>query len=405
VGASVITDVVMPQMGLEVTEGTVAVLHVAAGAEVAEGDVLLEVETDKALSEIVAPCDGVIGSIAVAEGDTVPVGALLLRIGDEKSGPDPDFSRPVAAPDEKNGSEPAFSPAAVAPDERTGPDPVFSPDRRRGAHTIKAAPVARRAAHHHGLELAAITGTGPRGRITLRDVEQAVAAGSGASDGAKPLSVTRRAIAERMTESQRIPQFALDREIDATWLLAEKARLTKEGPVKVGVNDLLVQALAEALGRHTTLASSYVEPSSLRTRERVDVGLAVATDRGLLVPVIRAAAARTLGELALDRARLVTAARAGRLTRDEMTGAAITLSSLAAFGVDRFTAMLNPGESAILAVGRTVDKVVPKGRGIAVIPAITLTLTLDHRVVDGAVGAAALAELADLLEGEMTWRT
>jgi pyruvate dehydrogenase E2 component (dihydrolipoamide acetyltransferase) len=394
----VIADVVMPQMGLEVTEGTVAVLHVTRGAVVAVGDVLLEVETDKALSEVVAPRDGVVVGVDVAEGETVAVGARLLRIGAEGEEP----SGRVG--------EQASGQVAVA-------------ERRRGAHTIRAAPVARRAASHHGLELAAITGTGPRGRITLRDVEAAVAAGGNGDSPARPparsparhlelepLTVTRRAIAQRMTESQRIPQFALERDVDATWLLSEKKRITAEGPAKVGVNDLLVQTLAEAVSRHPALAAAYVEPADgeaprLRRREGIDVGLAVATDRGLLVPVIRGALARSLGELALDRARLVAAARSGRLDRDEMTGATITISSLAAFGVDRFNAMLNPGESAILAVGRTVDRVVPRDRGIAVIPVITLTLTLDHRVVDGATGAAALSELAELLEGGMAWRT
>jgi pyruvate dehydrogenase E2 component (dihydrolipoamide acetyltransferase) len=130
----------------------------------------------------------------------------------------------------------------------------------------------------------------------------------------------------------------------------------------------------------------------------------VATDRGLLVPVIRRVHARTLAEIALDRARLTSAARAGRLEGEEMSGATITLSSLAGLGVDRFNAMLNPGESAILAVGRTVDRVVPRERGLAVVPTLTLTMTLDHRVVDGAAGARALAELADLLEGGMAWR-
>jgi pyruvate dehydrogenase E2 component (dihydrolipoamide acetyltransferase) len=399
----VVTQVLMPQMGLEVTEGTVVSLHVAEGATVAEGDVLLQVETDKALTDVPAPHAGVVLGLEVEEGDTIAIGATLVRLGDRS---DEQAEQPEKV------AEPAGVGAAT-------PTAAPSVQRERGAHAVKAAPVARRAARHHGLDLASIAGTGPRGRITLRDVEQALAtAGNGSRGGATPpaaeeleaLSATRRAIARRMTESQRIPQFALQRDIDATWLLAEKSRITDAGSVKVGVNDLLVQALGETVTRHPALASSYVKPAGdappqLRRCEGVDVGLAVATDRGLLVPVIRRAHERGLGELALERDRLVARARAGKLTREDMTGATVSLSSLAAFGVDRFTAMLNPGESAILAIGRPVDRVVPSDRGIAVVPTLTLTLTVDHRVVDGATGARALAELADLLGGGMTWRT
>lgn len=195
-----------------------------------------------------------------------------------------------------------------------------------------------------------------------------------------------------------------------TWLMAEKGRLTAEGPAKVGVVDLLVQALAEALVRHPQVATSFVpaageEPAKFRHPDAIDVGLAVATDRGLLVPVLRWVNEKALPELVLERARLIEVTRAGRLGLDDMGGAATTLSSLGTFGVDSFTAMLNPGESSILAVGRTVERVVPRDRGLAVVPTLTATFTFDHRVVDGATGAAGLAELADLLEGGMAWRT
>lgn len=207
-----------------------------------------------------------------------------------------------------------------------------------------------------------------------------------------------------------MPAYTLSRDVDAGWLLAEKGRLSAEGPAKVGVLDLLLQALAETLVRHPILAASFVppegdEPAQLRHPDGIDLGLAVATDRGLLVPAIRRVHELTLAELALERARLVELTRAGRLGIEEMGGAAATLSSLGTFGVDGFNAMLNPGESSILAVGRTVERAVPRDRGIAVVPMITATFTFDHRVVDGAAGALALTELAELLEGGMAWRT
>jgi pyruvate dehydrogenase E2 component (dihydrolipoamide acetyltransferase) len=212
-----------------------------------------------------------------------------------------------------------------------------------------------------------------------------------------------------MSISQReIPQFQLVRELDATHLLAQKdaAAAASEGAARPGVNDLLVQAIAETLVRHRDLAATFVdgEVPALRRPEGIDVGLAVATDRGLVVPVIRGADTKSLREIAADRERLVEAARAGTLGLADMTGGAVSLSNLGSFGIDRFTAMVNPGESTIVAVGRVVDRVVPRGRGTAVVPTLTVTVSFDHRVVDGATGARALSELAELLEGAMPWR-
>jgi pyruvate dehydrogenase E2 component (dihydrolipoamide acetyltransferase) len=390
----VITPVVMPQMGLEVTEGTVAAICVELGATVSEGATLVELETDKALSEVPAPRAGVVDRIDVKVGDTVAVGAPLVILADERG----------------------EASAIPAGDARTA---------RNERVRMRSAPVARRAAAQLGIELAGVTGTGPRGRITLADVELAAAQTPSAAAerpaAAQPrsngdaaeliqLTATRRAIARRMTQSQAIPQFSLERELDATRLLADKDAFPdpQEGAPKATLNDMLVQALGEILLRHPELAGSYTEggggePMVIR-RSAAGVGLAVATDRGLMVPVIRGAHERALSELAADRVRLMGAARSGRLTLAQMSGAAVTLSNLGGFGVDRFGAMLNPGEAAILAVGRTIERVVPRGRGTAIVPTLSLTLTIDHRVIDGAGGAAVLVDLADLLEGEMAWR-
>jgi pyruvate dehydrogenase E2 component (dihydrolipoamide acetyltransferase) len=407
-----ITDVVLPQMGLEVAEGVVLAIPVEVGQAVAEGDVIAEVETDKAIAEVPASRDGVIVAIEVALEDTIPIGTVIVRIGDSAD------ETVEAAPEPEPESAPTPEPVAVA----SNGAPVES---ENGARKLRAAPIARRAAAAHGIDLQLVTGTGPSGRITLGDIERVVAsreespaesqapvaATPQASGGGRlePLSATRQSIARRLTESQLVPQYTLTREIDAGWLLAEKKRLTAAGPVKVGVLDLLLVGLAETISRHRRLAASFVpgrdgEPPAYRHPESIDLGVAVATDRGLLVPVIRGADARTVSELVLERSRLVDLTRAGRLGPADMGGAAATLSSLGTFGVDGFTAMLNPGESAILAAGRAVERLVPRERGIAVAPMISLTFTFDHRVVDGAVGGAALSELADLLEGGIEWR-
>jgi pyruvate dehydrogenase E2 component (dihydrolipoamide acetyltransferase) len=463
-----ITDVVLPQMGLEVAEGVVLALPVEVGQTVAEGDVIAEVETDKAIAEVAASRAGVITSIEVAIEDTVPIGTVLVRIGDsaEEIGGAPSapagdavpatepadaeaaadaiaaggpVGEPVASASAGFGSAPAAAsvtsvgsgaaPAAAPVASANGGSATATapaPESPNGARKLRAAPIARRAAAANGIELASVTGSGPTGRITLGDVERAIAERSQApAKGApatippsatpgggrlEPLSATRQSIARRLAESQLVPSYTLTREFDAGWLLAEKSRITAAGPVKVGVLDLLLLGLAETIKRHPQLAASFVpakdgQPAAFRHPETVDLGVAVATDRGLLVPVIRDAGRRTVADLVIERSRVVDLTRKGRLGPADMGGAASTLSSLGTFGVDQFTAMLNPGESSILAAGRAVERLVPRDRGIAVAPMISLTFTFDHRVVDGAVGGAALSELADLLEGGIEWPT
>lgn len=402
-----ITPVLMPQMGLEVSEATVLELLVEPGQEVNAGDALVELETDKATAEVESPRAGHVLAIDVAVGDVVPVGAVLARIADAVD--EVPVTDDAEAP--KNGGR---SPGAATP-VVVGPDVAIRQDRILDGPRLRVAPVARRAAARLGIPLESLEGTGPRGRITLRDVEQAstqtVAVApvvESAHAATEPLSGLRRAIARRMTQSQTIPQYELQRDIDASHLLAQKDAIAAGAAAgtRVGVNDLLVQAIAETVRSHPALTSVFVaEPEPhLRVHESIGVGLAVATEAGLVVPVIVDVAQCGLADIARQRAALVSAARAGTLTLNQMTGAAITLSNLGGFGVDRFTAMLNPGESAIVAVGRTSERVVPRSRGITVIPAMTLTMTFDHRSVDGAVGAAALGDLADLLEGRMVWR-
>lgn len=399
---TVITAVVMPQMGLEVTEGTVSALLVEVGARVSQDDALLELETDKATTDVVAPCDGVVRAFNVAVGDTVPVGATLVQLADSVE--EPVEGTPAEVPAENNGT------------------------------WRRAAPVARRAAATLGIALDQLDGTGPRGRITLRDVERAAAVNgadrtavtNGAADTAPTAvaasassddvaieqpSALRRAIARRMSESQAIPQFQLVRDVDATHLLEQRAALVANiaaGAPRPGVNDLLVQAIGETAVRHPLLATSWVErddaPPLLQRRQSIGVGIAVATERGLVVPVVRDVPHAGLAEIAAQRTQLVAAARAGRLGLEQMRGGAITLSSLAGYGIAQFSAMVNPGESAIVAAGRVTDTVVVRGRTLAIVPTLTLTVSFDHRVVDGAAGAEALTTLAELLEGGLRWR-
>ena len=447
-----ITDVVLPQMGLEVSEGLVSTVNVAVGDAVAEGDTGRgrDRQGDRRGAEPArrrrrrdrgrgrrddrGRCGpgprrrfGRRGRRRERGAERRsrarrPIGCLRLPAGDRAR----DCAEPESVPAAENGSS-----AASAPEPARAPEPVGATaaaangNPANGAHRLLAAPLARRAAAELGVVLERIAGSGPRGRITLGDVEKAAEdkakAPAAAPASAPPptpaagerleaLSATRQSIARRLAESQLVPSYTLSRDVDVAWLLAEKKRLSESGPAKIGVVDLLLAGIAATLERHPALAASFVPgrdgaAPQLRHPGQIDLGLAVATDRGLLVPVLRDVLAKTLPEMALERSRLIGLTREGRLGMADMGGAAATLSSLGTFGVDSFTAMLNPGESAILAVGRTFEKVVPRDRGLAVVPTMSMTFTFDHRVVDGATGAAALSELAELLEGAIEWRT
>lgn len=402
--------VVMPQLGLEVLEGTVTAFHCAKGDRVAKEQAVVELATDKVDTEVVAPCDGYVLALHANVGDTVTIGAVLLTLGDT---PDDDGADLVT---------PATSPQQPLSESRRGVSQLAV--SQSGAHTIRAASVARRMARDLGIDVSVLTGTGPRGRITVADVQAAARRAEAtltateyhglspqqtlkADQRLEPLTRMRRTIARRMTASQReIPQFSLERSIAAEHLFAFKESQVAAGR-RISLNDLLIQALADADKEHDLLRAAYVdgEEPTLRRQDETHVGLAVATPRGLVVPVIRDPSRKTLQEIASERNRLVHAARTESLRLPELTGGTITLSNLGGFGIDRFTAMVNPGESAILAVGRTIEQLVPDGRGIRVRPELTLTMTFDHRVIDGAVGAAALRDLANLLEGDMKWRT
>lgn len=434
-----LTPVVMPQMGLEVTEGTVITIAVASGQRVSAGDVLLEIETDKALTDLTAPRDATVALVSVSEGDVVPLGAVLVVLSDGENVDGADLSAAPESPSEPVLVSASADASGGASNSSDAEGPMAATDGtsthgHNGYGRLRVAPVARRAAERLGVALDAVSATGPRGRITLADVERAALARSAAAEATPaphataeegvrtsatsagfaeviPLTGPRRAIARRMTASQAIPQFSLEREIDAGWLLASKDRLptAPTGSASPNLNDMFVQALGELVLRHPALGTAYlteeVPEPSLGRRDGADIGLAVATDRGLTVPVLRRAHERTLAELATERVRLVGEARSGRLRGQDMRGAALTISNLGGFGIDRFVAMLNPGESAILAVGRVLDRVRPEGRGFTLVPCLALTLTIDHRVIDGATGARALSELCALLEGAMTWRT
>ncbi|HYV23382.1 MAG TPA: dihydrolipoamide acetyltransferase family protein, partial [Candidatus Bathyarchaeia archaeon] len=374
--------------------GRIVAWHKRVGDPVAAGEVLFEVETDKATMEVESPTAGTLRRILYPADATAPVATVIALITETADEPIPAES--VAAQPPKP-SLPAAAQPATGPGSRGGRGPsealplTGSPDGER----VRSSPAARKRAQELGVDIGSITGSGPGGRVTLEDVDAAPSRASPpafSKEKREPLSRMRRAIAERMTKSVREqPQFSISRDVDMT------AANEKRKAAGASYTDAIVAAAAKALRDHPRLRSR-LEGGELVTSDAANVGLAIALEDGLLVAVIRDADRKDLRELAAERERLEGHARAGKLAEHELTGSVLTVSNLGTMGVDRFTAIVNPPEAAILAVGRVADRVVARDGAPAVRPIATLTLSVDHRVADGATAARYLSAVAERIE-------
>lgn len=400
-------DVLMPRLSDTMTEGVLSAWLKHEGDAVQRGDVLAEIETDKAVMELESYETGVLTRLLVAEGTVVPIGAPIAVIGEEGAPPEPP-PPPTRAEPEAAAAPPA---TAAAPPAGTVAPPAPAPAQPvgRGAADVRATPLVRRLAREHDIDLAAVTGTGPNGRIVRADVEELLAGGAparpepavpaGAGDEEVPLTAMRRITAERLTQSAAAPHFYLTMAVDAGPLLELRADLNRQvftGDDRCSVTDLLVRAVAVTLAGHRQVNASWAGDRVLR-HGRVNVGIAVALENGLIVPVVRDADRKGLAEIVSEAHALTRKARAGRLTPDEFSEGTFTISNLGTFGVEHFTAVINPPEAAILAVGVTVEEPVVREGQVVVRPMMRMTLTSDHRVLDGAVSAAFLRDLVDLL--------
>jgi pyruvate dehydrogenase E2 component (dihydrolipoamide acetyltransferase) len=396
----VATEVILPRLGQGMESGTIVRWLKAEGEPVTKGEPLFELDTDKVTQEVEAEAAGVLLKIAVAEGE-VPVGQTVAFIGAEgEDVPDAAAAAPAAAKEETKASEPEPAPAVEAPQDAA----VASGNGR-----IKASPLARRIARERGVELTAIRGTGPDGRIVAEDVERAEAGAPAAPPVAAPtvpageveripLSNVRKTIARRLTEAWQIPVFQLQASADMTRVNALVARLRERDPdVRITVTDVLTKISAQALMRHREVNAEFTEDAIL-LHPSANVGLAVAAPQGLVVPVIRSAERLSLTEIAGVRADLVGRAREAKLRADDLEGGTFTISNLGMYAVESFTAVLNPPQAAIVAVGATEERVVPVAGETVVRPMVTLTATFDHRAVDGAPAAAFLQTLKESLE-------
>ncbi len=385
------TDVIMPALGMAQDTGKVVRWLKGAGEAVVKGEPLMEVETDKVTVEVEAPADGILAGLAASEGEDVAVGrsvAVILAPGESASEP-------------ASGSEPhpAEIRVAHAGDDGAGAGTQRAVEERRRP---LASPKARRLATERGIDIAAILGSGPHGAVVAADV--ASFGGKAEPPVARPAeqvavgSIWRR-MAERLTESwQTVPHFYLEREVDAARLESWRASVrVRPGYERLTHTDLLVKIAAAALREHPRVNASWRE-GAIEEHGDVNVGVAVAVEEGLVVPVVHNADQLPLRQIAARRTELVAAAREGRLRPDDVAGGTFTISNLGMFGVDAFAAIVNAPQAAILAVGRVRDRVVPADDQPAVRPIVALTLSFDHRVVDGARGAQFLDTLASFIE-------
>jgi pyruvate dehydrogenase E2 component (dihydrolipoyllysine-residue acetyltransferase) len=364
----------MPRLSDSMEEGTVAKWLVAEGAEVTRGQPLVEIDTDKATMEYEAESDGTLLQILVAEGETAPIGTPIARIGS----PGEEVTAAQAAP--------------VAPPETGVPAEGTAPRAAR-ASRVNASPVAKRLANELGVDLAAIEGTGPNGMITKEDVEQA-AGGEAGGAVLEPLSRVQQAIARHMVEAAAVPTFAVEVEVDMT---AAGERRESLDP-RPSFNDLVVKACALALREHPRVNAAFSE-QGFREAPDVSVGIAVAAEDALLVPVVREADTKSLEEIRAETRDLAEKARAGKLTPAELDGGTFTISNLGMHGVRRFEALLNTPQAAILAVGAVELRPTVGADGeVTVRLLMSATLTCDHRILYGADAAVFLARVRELLE-------
>ncbi|WP_019609479.1 dihydrolipoamide acetyltransferase family protein [Nocardiopsis sp. CNS-639] len=431
------SEIQMPRLSDTMEEGVISTWVKNVGDKVASGDVLVEIETDKAVMEYEAYEDGYLVKQSVSEGETVPIGAVIGVIADSPDAVPEDSgdggSEPEAAPAEEEQGEKAeeIQEAAEGTEAESAGESVGSSGDE--AARPRTSPLARRLAKEYGLDINKIQGSGPKGRIVRADIEAAREGGAAeqAAPAAQPkeeakpaaekaatapafddgraseelkVSNVRKVIARRLTESkQTVPHFYLRRTIDAEALKAFRAQINEQlssTGVKVSFNDLIVKASATALKLHPAVNTSWVDDKLLQ-HHRVNVGVAVAVDAGLVVPVLHDTDKATLSEISTRTRELAGKARDGKLKPQEMSGGTFSVSNLGMFGVDSFSAVINPPEAAILAVGAMRQEPVVVDGEVVVRNRISLELSVDHRAVDGAVGAAFLKDLAEILEEPM----
>ena len=384
-----IYPIAVPKWGIEMVEGTITNWNKAEGDAISKGDEVFEMESYKIVNVWDSPVDGILRRVLVPAGEAHPVGALLGVIADA-SVADSDIDAFIAA----HSSAPAEAAATPAADNTAAQQTVQTGD----AYT-RSSPSVRRLADELGVDLGTVSGTGRRGRITDEDVKAAAGGSGGAPAGVDviPLTATRKTIARRLTEAkQTIPHFYLTAEYELDGLLAHRAQLNESSDTKVSVNDLIVWCVAQALMKEPRVNVNLVG-DDIHQFHSANVSVAIATEDGLYPATVYGADAKTPAEIAATTSELAGKAQTGKLTKEDISGGSFTVSNLGMYGITQFTAIVNPPMGAILALGKASQKVVVENGEQRIATVLSATLSCDHRVIDGAVGAQYLAVLGDVI--------
>ncbi len=399
------TKVVMEALSPTMEEGRIASWLKHEGDTIEAGDILAEVETDKAIMELQARGHGVLRKILLAEGGTTEVGSLVAVIAAE----DEDIADLLAGTAGGTGTAESSEPPAAPtrePPAAAAPPPVAGGATAR----VKASPLARRLAAERGVDLAAVTGSGPGGRIVKRDLEgpgmpaaatpQPLVSPIGSYEDVVP-SQLRKTIARRLVQSLGpIPHFFLTTEVDMERAAEARASLNALGDAKISFNDIIVKVTAAALQQHRE-CNAWWQDDVIRYFNEVHISMAVAIEDGLITPVVRNAHAKSLREIAVETRALAERARERKLTPEEYTGGTFSISNLGMFGIDEFTAVINPPEAGILAIGAIAEKAVIQDGAVTARRRMRVTMSCDHRVIDGATGARFMQTLTRMLENPL----
>lgn len=406
-----ITVIRMPLLSDTMKEGKIVAWHKNVGDAVKADDVLADVETDKATMEVVGYAEGVLLYQGVPAGQAAAVNGVIAVVGKAGTDLSPYMSAILATESSSAATPTPEAPATAAPT----PTPTSAPVHQATDGRVKASPLARQIAREKGINLTTLHGTGDNGRIVKRDVDAALA--TPAATAAKPIAASvapiitgeegytdtpvtqmRKVIAQRLSESKfTAPHFYLKISVYMDALLEARKKINNQSETKISVNDFIIKAVAMALEKHPGVNSSWLG-DTIRQYHHIHIGSAIALEEGLIVPVVRHANKKSLSQIATDAAALYEKARTKKIQPAEFTGNTFTISNLGMMGIDEFTAIVNPPDACILAVGKTTPTPVVEGTNIVVRQVMKLTLSCDHRVVDGAVGAKFLQTLKTYLE-------
>ena len=407
-------EVRLPQLGQTMEEGTIVNCMVKVGDEVKKGDVIFEIETDKATLEMESPADGFVKYILAETDQTLPVGAPLLVLGDK------DEEVPQSFVDSLKAAAPAAAAAEAAP---ATPEPV-EPEtpakvETKPAERVKASPRAKKLAEQLGVDLAAVTGTGPAGRITEQDVKNAVASQPakpaaapvpepGLKPGAKlPLNRIQKITGQKMLQSKReIPCFYLSVKTDVTDLVQLRAKLNKTSPakgrIKVAYNDFIIRAVAIGLEKFPIM-TGQLAGDTIELAKSIGIGLAISVPGGLVAPIVKDVNKKDVRQIARDSKTLVEKARSNKLAPTDLEGGCITVSNLGAFEIESFIPIVVPGQCSILGIGQITKTCVPEDGSIMVRKLMSMILSVDHKVTNGAYAAQFLDFVRKLLEDASTF--